>query len=60
MMGLFSSKKEGGMMDMIRCDEQEYLIWKWRPAGNEANTTNKENDIRGLRSPARETFYATL
>jgi hypothetical protein len=25
-MGLFSSKKEGGMMDMIRCDEQDYLI----------------------------------
>ena len=27
-MGLFSNKKEGGMMDMIRCDEQEYLIWE--------------------------------
>jgi membrane protease subunit (stomatin/prohibitin family) len=46
MMGLFSSKKEGGMMDMIRCDEQEYLIWKWRPVGNEVNSTNKENAIR--------------
>jgi membrane protease subunit (stomatin/prohibitin family) len=45
-MGLFSSKKEGGMMDMIRCDEQDYLIWKWRPAGNEVNSTNKENTIR--------------
>ncbi len=45
-MGLFSSKKEGGMMDMIRCDEQDYLIWKWRPKGNEVNTTNKENAIR--------------
>ncbi len=45
-MGLFSSKKEGGMMDMIRCDEQDYLIWKWRPAGNDANSTNKENAIR--------------
>ena len=38
-MGLFSSKKEGGMMDMIRCDEQDYLIWKWRPVGNEVNST---------------------
>jgi membrane protease subunit (stomatin/prohibitin family) len=45
-MGLFSSNKEGGMMDMIRCDEQEFLIWKWRPEGNEVNSTNKENAIR--------------
>jgi membrane protease subunit (stomatin/prohibitin family) len=45
-MGLFSSKKEGGMMDTIRCDEQDYLIWKWRPAENEANSSNKENAIR--------------
>lgn len=45
-MGLFSFKKEGGMMDMIRCDEQDYLIWKWRPIGNEVNSSNKENAIR--------------
>jgi membrane protease subunit (stomatin/prohibitin family) len=45
-MGLFGSKKEGGMADMIRCDEKEYLIWKWRPAGNEVNSTKKENAIR--------------
>lgn len=45
-MGLFSSKKEGSMMDTIRCDEQDFLIWKWRPVGNELNTTNKENAIR--------------
>ena len=45
-MGLFNSSKEGGMMDMIRCDEAEYLIWKWRPLGNEANSTKKENAIR--------------
>ena len=31
-MGLLSSKKEGGMMDVIRCDEKDYLIWKWRPS----------------------------
>ena len=45
-MGLFSRNKEGGMMDMIRCDEPEYLIWKWRPTGNDANDTKKENSIR--------------
>lgn len=44
-MGLFN-KKEGGIMDVIRCDEQEYLIWKWRPAGQDANSTKKENAIR--------------
>jgi hypothetical protein len=44
-MGLFGNKSEGGMMDVIRCDEQEYLVWKWRPSGA-ANSTNKENAIR--------------
>lgn len=44
-MGLFSKKSEGGLMDVIRCDEQEYLVWKWRPSG-EANSTKKENSIR--------------
>lgn len=44
-MGLFN-KKEGGLMDVIRCDEENYLVWKWRPAGQAANSTNKENAIR--------------
>ena len=47
-MGLFGfgKKNEGGLMDVIRCDEENYLVWKWRPAGQGANTTNKENAIR--------------
>ena len=45
-MGLFNKKNEGGLMDVIRCDEKEYLIWKWRPAGEDVNTTKKENAIR--------------
>lgn len=44
-MGLFGNKSEGGLLDVIRCDEEEYLIWKWRPSG-EANSTKKENAIR--------------
>ncbi len=44
-MGLFGKKEEGGFMDAIRCDEQEYLVWKWRPSG-EANSSKKENAIR--------------
>ncbi len=43
-MALFN-KAEGGFMDVIRCDEQEYLVWKWRPSGD-PNSTKKENAIR--------------
>jgi len=42
-MGIFSSKKEGGIMDSIRCDEENYLIYKWKPKGNEKNTTLQNN-----------------
>ena len=44
-MGFFGNKKEGGLMDVIRCDLDNYLVWKWRPSG-EANSTRKENSIR--------------
>lgn len=44
-MGLFDRKKEGGLMDVIRCDQENYLVWKWRPSG-EVNSTKKENSIR--------------
>lgn len=45
-MGFFGKKSEGGMMDVIRCDEENYLIWKWRPSGSTLNESNKENSIR--------------
>ena len=44
-MGIFTKKEEGGLMDVIRCDEQEYLVHKWTPSGG-ANSTKKENSIR--------------
>jgi len=44
-MSFFGKKNEGGLMDIIRCDEENYLIWKWSPTGY-ANSTNKENAIR--------------
>ena len=44
-MGFFGKKEEGGLMDIIRCDEQEYLVHKWTPSGV-ANSTKKENSIR--------------
>ena len=31
-----------GMIDEIRCDEKDYLIWKWRPANN----ARRENAVR--------------
>lgn len=33
-------------MNVIRCDEQDYIIWKWRPDGQVVNTTTRENSIR--------------
>lgn len=44
-MGLFGfgNKKEGGIMDVIRCDETDYLMWKWSPNGERSH---KENAIR--------------
>lgn len=44
-MGFFGKKTEGGVLDVIRCDEEQYLIWKWRPSGD-AKSTKKENAIR--------------
>ena len=47
MMGLFDRKKRnGGFMDMIRCDEPNYLIWKWHPTGAQPGKNNRENAIR--------------
>ena len=45
-MGLFSRGKSGGMMNVIRCDEEAYMVWKWRPAGQDVNSTSRENSIR--------------
>ena len=36
---------EGGFLDAIRCDEKEYLVWKWSPTGK-PNSSQKENTIR--------------
>lgn len=49
-MGLFSNifgkSNSGGLMNVIRCDESEYLVWKWRPTGQNVNSTSRENSIR--------------
>lgn len=45
-MGIFGRGKSSGLMNVIRCDEEEYMVWKWRPIGQEANSTSRENSIR--------------
>ena len=45
-MALFKNNPKGGIMDIIRCDETGYLIWKWHPEGSIEGETAKENSIR--------------
>ena len=46
-MALFNRKnRTGGFMDEIRCDEPNYLIWKWHPSGVQLGDSNRENAIR--------------
>ena len=46
-MGFFKKDKKVGLFsDVIRCDEQNYLIWKWRPNGKELGESKREYAIR--------------
>lgn len=45
-MALFGKTKAGKLMDVIRCDEPSYLIWKWHPAGTQQGSSGRENAIR--------------
>ena len=38
--------RNGGILNVIRCDEPNYLIWKWHPAGTQAGDSKRENAIR--------------
>ena len=44
-MGWFN-KEEKAIANIIRCDESDYLIWKWRPAGAGLGESKRENAIR--------------
>lgn len=44
-MSIFTKNKTG-VMDVIRCDEPSYLIWKWHPIGTQLNDNSRENAIR--------------
>jgi len=46
-MGLFTKKiKKGGFHDIIRCDQKDYLIWKWHPEAFELGESKREFAIR--------------
>lgn len=46
-MGVFDkSRAKDGFMDVIRCDEPIYLVWKWHPAGSQQGNNKRENAIR--------------
>lgn len=38
--------KIGGFADVIRCDQPDYLIWKWHPSGAAQGTLKRETAIR--------------
>ena len=45
-MSIFDKIKKNNLMDEIRCDEPQYLIWKWHPSGTIAGENKRENAIR--------------
>ena len=45
-MGIFKKAKRGGFADVIRCDEENYLIWKWHPDKYEEGSLKRETAIR--------------
>lgn len=46
-MGIFNKKnKNGGIADVIRCDQEDYLIWKWHPNGAQEGDLARETAIR--------------
>ena len=45
-MGIFNKPKKGGMADVIRCDETNYIVWKWHPSKYEQGNLKRETAIR--------------
>lgn len=45
-MSIFNKMKASSFMDVIRCDEPSYLIWKWRPKNTKQGESKRENAIR--------------
>jgi membrane protease subunit (stomatin/prohibitin family) len=45
-MGIFNKKKNGGFSDVIRCDEPNFLIWRWHPNGFASGDLKRDTAIR--------------
>ncbi|MDD6468404.1 MAG: SPFH domain-containing protein [Bacilli bacterium] len=45
-MGVFLRKKKGGLSDVIRCEEKDYLVYKWKPSSLELHENKREYAIR--------------
>lgn len=45
-MNIFKRNKTGGIVDVIRCDQKDYLIWKWHPEGVSLGEGKRETAIR--------------
>ena len=45
-MGIFKKKHTGGFADVIRCDQTDYLIWKWHPDKFDEGKLKRETAIR--------------
>lgn len=46
-MSIFAKKnKTGGIADVIRCDQEDYLIWKWHPKGAAEGDLKRDTAIR--------------
>ncbi len=43
---LFGSRNKDSILNSVRCDEGEYLIWKWHPENSAGRNNNRENAIR--------------
>jgi membrane protease subunit (stomatin/prohibitin family) len=39
-------KRKGGFSDVIRCNETNYLVWKWYPSGRNQGESKRETAIR--------------
>lgn len=45
-MSIFKKQHKGGMADVIRCDQANYLIWKWHPDKYDEGILKRETAIR--------------
>lgn len=45
-MKIFGNTQSDAAMNVIRCDQEEYLVWKWRPKNAQLGESVRENAIR--------------